>query len=451
MSKLAINGGQKVLERLFPAHRTIGNEEERTVIEVLRSGVLSRFVGGWHPDFYGGPQVRALEEEWAQYFGVKHAIAVNSATSGLYCAVGAIGAGPGDELIVSPYTMSASATAPLIFNAVPIFADIEPDYFCLDADAVEAKITERTRGIIVVDIFGQPYDAERINEIARKHDLWVIEDAAQAPNARYHGRFAGTLADIGIYSLNYHKHIHCGEGGIIVTEDDGLAEKMRLIRNHAEAVVDGKPVEDIVNMVGFNFRMNEIEAAIAREQLKKLPGLVHQRQENVEYLAEKLSKIPCLEPAQIRPGCEHAFYMHVLKYDSSIGGIHRNRFVNAVKAELAPIELRETEGVKVVSGYVKPLYLQPLFQRKIAYGSKGCPFTCSHYPHEVQYLKGSCPVCERMHFDELINHELMRPFMRQEDLDDVVKAFEKVWENRRELCEEGETDKAALQGSIRRN
>jgi perosamine synthetase len=287
-----------------------------------------------------------------------------------------------------------------------------------------------------VDIFGQPYDAKRINAIARKHDLWVIEDAAQAPNARYHGRFAGTLGDIGIYSLNYHKHIHCGEGGIIVTEDDDLAEKMRLIRNHAEAVVEGKQVEDIVNMVGFNFRMNEIEAAMAREQLRKLPGLVQERQENVNYLASKLGKIPCIQPARVREGCEHAFYMHVLKYDSSVGGVHRNRFVEAVKAELTPIELRETEGVKVVSGYVKPLYLQPMFQRKIVYGTKGCPFTCGHYAREVSYQRGICPNCEKMHFEELINHELMRPFMRRGDLDDVAAAFEKVWENRGELSEE---------------
>lgn len=433
MSKLALLGGPKVRTKLFPAYRTIGPEEERAVIDVMRSGVLSRFVGGWHPDFYGGPQVRALEEEWAAHFGVKHAITVNSATSGLYCAVGATGAGPGDEIIVSPYTMSASATAALIFNSVPVFADIEEDYFCLDADSIEKQITEATRAIIVVDIFGQPYNAEKINRIAKEHNLWVIEDAAQAPNAKYKDRFAGTLGDIGIYSLNYHKHIHSGEGGVIVTDNDDLAEKMRLVRNHAEAVVEGKGVTDLANMIGFNFRMTEIEAAITREQLKKLPSLVKQRQENVNYLASKLAEIPCIEPAKVRPGCEHVFYMHILKFQSQAGGMHRNRFVEAVKAELPPIELRETEGVKVAGGYVKPLYLQPMFQQRIAYGRTGCPFRCGHSLRDVSYDKGICPVCERMHFNELINHELMRPFMSQQDLDDVATAFEKVWENRDEL------------------
>ena len=135
----------------------------------------------------------------------------------------------------------------------------------------------------------------------------------------------------------------------------------------------------------------------------------------------------------MRPGCEHAFYMHILKFDSEVAGMHRNRFVEAVKAELPAIELREAEGVKVVGGYVKPLYLQPMFQQKIAYGKTGCPFKCGHSFRDVSYEKGICPVCERMHFDELINHELMRPFMTRQDLDDVAAAFEKVWENRGEL------------------
>ena len=448
MSKLALFGGPKVRTKLFPAYRTIGPEEESAVINVMRSGVLSRFVGGWHPDFYGGPQVQALEAEWAQHFGAKHAITVNSATSGLYCAVGAIGAGPGDEIIVSPYTMSASATAALIFNSVPVFADIEEDYFCLDADSIEERITEATRAIIVVDIFGQPYDAEKINKIAEKHDLWVIEDAAQAPNAKYKDQFAGTLGDIGIYSLNYHKHIHAGEGGVVVTDNDELAEKVRLIRNHAEAVVEDKGVTDLTNMIGFNFRMNEIEAAITREQLKKLPALVKQRQENVSYLASKLSAIPCIEPAKVRPECEHVFYMHILKFNSQVAGVHRNRFVEAVKAELPAIELRETEGVKVVGGYVKPLYLQPMFQQKIAYGKSGCPFKCTHSFRNVSYDKGICPVCERMHFDELINHELMRPGMTRQDLDDVVAAFQKVWENRAELRQANEESRGHLQASM---
>lgn len=432
MNKLAINGGQKLRTHPFPAYNTIGIEEEEAVLRVLRSGKLSTFLGTWHDDFFGGPEVRALESEWAEYFGVKHAISVNSATSGLYAAVGACGISPGDEVIVSAYTMSASATAALVYGAIPIFADIEEDYYCLDVASIESKITSRTKAIIVVDIFGQPYDAPAINALAKKHGLYVIEDTAQAPGAMLGDKFAGTLGDIGIYSLNYHKHIHSGEGGIIVTNDDILADKIRLIRNHAEAVLSARGIQnksELINMVGYNYRMTEIEAAIARCQLRKLSTLLTQRLENTTYLNEKLAQIPCIKPTKIRSGAKHAFYVHPLQFDAEIAGMHRNRFIDAVKEELPPTLLREESVVLLSYGYVKPLYLQPLYQEKIAFGRDGYPFSLS----EVTYPKGLCPITEEMHFHRLVTHEFMRPRMSKVDMDDVVIAFQKVWENKGEL------------------
>ena len=433
MKKLAINGGSKIRNKKFPAYKVIGEEEKNEVLKVFDSGIFSRFLGCWHDDFYGGPQVQALEKEWAKHFKVKHAISVNSATSALYAAVGAIGISPGDEIIVSPYTMSDSATAPLIYGAIPVFADIEEDYFCLSAESIERNITERTKAIIVVDIFGQAYDVDKINALAKKHNLHIIEDCAQAPNAKYNNKFAGTLGDIGIYSLNYHKHIHSGEGGVLVTDNDELAEKLRLIRNHAEAVMEAKGYDSLVNMVGFNYRMTEIEAAIARQQLKKLPTLVKQRIENVEYIAKKLDKIPFLEVAKVRPNATHAFYVHVLKFNKDLAGVNRNKFIDAVKAELMPTTLRETEGVNIGCGYVKPLYLQPIYQNKIAFGKNGYPWTKENYQGNVSYQKGICPIAEKMHEEVLITHELMRPRMTKDDLDDVVNAFEKVANNIEEL------------------
>lgn len=428
MSKLAINGGNKVRTELFPAYRVIGKEEEEAVTKVMRSGILSKYLGCWADDFYGGPQVQVMEKEWAEFYGVKHAISVNSATSALYCAVGAIGLNPGDEVIVSPYTMCASATAPLIYNAVPVFADLEYDYYCLDPEDIEKKITEKTKAIIVVDILGQPYDADKINAIAKKHGLYVIEDNAQGPLATYHGKYAGTLGDIGIFSLNYHKHIHCGEGGIIVTDNDELAERMRLIRNHAEAVVENKGVTNLNNMIGFNFRMTEIEAAITREQLKKVKWLVEERRRNVQYIEDNLKDISFLTMPKIRENCEHSYYIHAIKYHENEVKISRDKFVAAIQAELMPIELRETEGVKINLGYRKPLYMQPLFQQKIAYGNTSYPFTNEH-----SYNKGICPMCEKICDSETIFHELMRPFMTKKDLDDVIEAFHKVAKNMDEL------------------
>ena len=433
MSDLALLGGNKVRQDVFPAYRVIGAEEEDAVIKVLRSGVLSKFLGVYHKDFYGGPVVRALEEEWADYFEIKHAIAVNSATSGLYCAVAAANIGPGDEVIVSPYTMSASAAAVLAWNAIPVFADIEEDYYCLNPVSVEQCITTRTKAIIAVDIFGQPYNADAINAIAKKHDLLVIEDAAQAPGAKYKGKWAGTLGDMGVYSLNYHKHIHAGEGGIVVTNDDELATRVRLVRNHAEAVVEDMGYHNLVNMLGFNYRMTEIEAAIAREQLKKLAGLIYARRLNVECLNEKLTAVSCIDVPKVRPECEHSWYVHPLQYKKSIGEINRELYVQAVAAELMPTELRESEGVNIGSGYVKPLYLQPIYQERIAYGYLGCPFTCPHYQGTLNYAKGICPICEKMHYEVLITNELIRPPLTASDLEHVAEAFKKVYDNRHDL------------------
>jgi dTDP-4-amino-4,6-dideoxygalactose transaminase len=371
-----------------------------------------------------------MEQEWAAYYQVKHAISVNSATSALYCAMGAIGLNPGDEVIVSPYTMCASATAPLIYNAVPVFADLEYDYYCLSPEDIEKKITDKTKAIIVVDILGQPYDADKINAIAKKHNLYVIEDNAQGPLATYKGKFAGTLGDIGVFSLNYHKHIHCGEGGILVTNDDELAERLRLIRNHAEAVVEAKGVTNLNNMIGFNLRMTEIEAAITREQLKKLKWLVEERRRNVAYLEKNLADIPFLTMPKVRKDCEHSYYIHAIKYkEEEAKGVSRQRFVEAMQAELMPIELREAEGVKIALGYQKPLYYQPIFQKKRGYGDTSYPFS-----KEVTYQKGSCPVCERVCTSETIFHELMRPYMTKKDLDDVVEAFHKVAGHLEELA-----------------
>jgi len=421
--ELAIHGGKPVRSKPFPDYNTIGKEEKLAVMEVLNHGILSKYLGTWSPDFYGGPRVQKLEQEWADYFGVKHAISVNSATSGLYAAVGAAGIGPGDEVIVSPYTMTASATAALIYGAIPVFADIDTEIFCITPESIKKCITPYTKAIIVVDIFGHPADMDEIVKIAQEHKLLIIEDAAQAPGAKYYGRYAGTLADMGVFSLNYHKTIHCGEGGIIVTNDDDMADRLRLIRNHAEVVVKNKGTENIVNMIGFNYRMTEIEAAIASEQLKKLEKLVVPRIEAADYLTERLSKLPALTPPVVRPSVRHGYYVYAIRYDANAFGVPRDRFVAAINAE----------GIPLGAGYVEPIYLEPVYQRRIAFGRDGFPFTYSGYKGQVNYERGLCPVTEKMHYDELIIINVCHANIQRRDLDDTVNAFEKVLVNMAEL------------------
>jgi dTDP-4-amino-4,6-dideoxygalactose transaminase len=428
MNKLALNGGTPVRTKLFPAYNTIGEEEKAAALRVLDSGNLSQFLGAWHRDFFGGPEVRAFEERWSEAFDCKHSISVNSNTSGLITAIGACGIQPGDEVIVSPYTMSASALAPILYGGVPVFADIDEDNFGLCPISVAAKITPRTKAILVVHIFGNPAKMDEIMEIARRHNLKVIEDCAQAPLAEYKGRKVGTIGDLGVFSLNYHKHIHTGEGGVITTNDDFLAERCQLIRNHGEVAAEAKGVTDFTNTYGQNYRLTEIQAAIGTEQLKKLPGLLEQRLENADFLARKLGGLNGISAPRVEEGARHVYYVQPFKFSEAELGVHRNRFVQAIKAEIPSAVLREDTPL-IGAGYVRPLYLQPLYQKRAA----TCSFNCPKYEGKVSYEKGLCPVTERMHFDELFTHEFMRPGMTKQDLEDVVRAFEKVVENINEL------------------
>jgi perosamine synthetase len=423
LSRLAILGGRPVRTTPFPRHVSIGEEEKAAVMDVLDSGVLSDFLGTWSPQFYGGPRVQNFEREWEKYFGVKHAVTVNSATSGLNAAVGAAGVGPGDEVIVSPITMTASASAALVYGAIPVFADIDPETFCISAKTIERCITPHTRAIIAVDILGHPVEMDAVMDLARRHSITVIEDAAQAPGATYNGRMAGTLADIGVFSLNYHKTIHTGEGGVVVTNDDRLAERIQLIRNHGEMVVSGKGVTDLTNMVGFNYRMTEVEAAIGTEQLKKLESLLVPRIEAAEYLNVHLSKIPGITTPVVRDGVRHGYYLYAIRYDEHKVGIPRDRFVQALNAE----------GIPMIPGYTEPLYFAPLYQRKIAFGRNGFPFTYEGYKGSVSYERGICPVAERMWEKELMVTNVCRAGVTQQDLMDVVLAFEKIAGNVAEL------------------
>jgi perosamine synthetase len=428
MGMLAINGGKPTRTALFPAYNPIGKEEALAVQAVMESGNLSQYLGAWHEDFMGGPVVRRFESAWAEFFGARHALSVNSATSGLFAAVGACGVGPGDEMIVSPYTMSASAIAAAAYGAVPVFADIDERTFCLSAETIAARITPRTKAIMVVHIFGHPADMDPIMALARKHGIKVIEDCAQAPSAMYKGRYVGTLGDIGVFSLNYHKHIHTGEGGVVTTNDAELAERVALIRNHGEVVVGPKAREDLSHVIGYNYRMTEIQAAIGVEQIKKLPKLVDARIRNADYIAAELGSLTGIKTCPPLPECRHVYYVQPLIYDASVMGATRDQFVAAVRAELPSSYLREHIPL-IGGGYVKPLYLQPFYQQR----THACAFNCPRYKGKVDYGKGICPVVERMHFESLITHEFMRPGMTENDLKDVVSAFRKVCSSAAEL------------------
>ncbi len=428
-SKPAILGGPQVRTMPFPKRRTMGLEEKQAVSEVMDSDVISAFFGSPGELFLGGPKVKKFEEQWALQYGFKHAISVNSWTSGLMIALGSVDIEPGDEVICSCYTMSASASCCFFYGAIPVFADVEPDTYCIDPDSIEKLITPRTKAIIVVHLFGGIASMDRILALAEKHNIKVIEDAAQSPGIKYKGKPVGALGHIGGFSLNYHKHIHTGEGGMLATNDDNIATKARMIRNHGENCIESLGVEDFSNYVGGNFRLTELQAAIGIEQLKKLDKYVSTRQNLAAHFTCNLASIDGLLVDQ-NDNPNNAYYMYPLKYDSAKIGLSRKLFVKAVLAELpTPSDFEDTA---LAGGYLKPLYLNPIYQKQIAIGKKGFPFSMNK-DIKYDYSKGICPVAEKLYEKELLLSPLIREPLSISDVDDIVAAIQKVIDNAKDI------------------
>jgi len=413
MSTLALFGGSPVLSKPLSPYNTIGEAEAEAVSRVMRSGKISAFIGAWCDDFNGGPEIKAFETAWSRRFGCKHAVSVNSNTSGLIAALGAIRISPGDEVIVPPMTMSATAIAPLFYGAIPVFVDVEPHYFCLDLAKVIAAITPRTRAILAVNLFGHPAALASLRKLADEKGIYLIEDAAQSPLAQENDRFAGTIGHIGVFSLNYHKHIHTGEGGMCCTDDDDLALRLRAIRNHGENIVEALDISDSTNLIGFNFRMTELSAAIGLEQLKKMDALVAEREMIATRLSQAVRQLPGLIPPQVSPECRHVYYVWAARYEQEVTGVSRSLIAKALNAE----------GVPVWEGYIKPLYLLPVFLRRIAIGNQGWPFTLT----ERRYEKGMCPVAENLFEQSLLEFCICSYAMSELEQDSVIEAFYKVF------------------------
>ncbi len=416
MSRLAILGGTPVNSEPLAPFNKIGDEELRAVEEVVRSGVLSGFVATSGEGFDGGPAVQELERRWCALFGVGHSVTVNSATSGLIAAMGAVGVGPGDEVIVPPYTMSATVMAPLFYGGIPVFVDIDPDTYCLDAELVRAAITPKTRAIIAVNLFGLPAALAQLRALSVEHGLYLVEDNAQAPLATENGRYAGTVGHIGVFSLNRHKHIQSGEGGVCTTDDDALALRLRLIRNHGEVAAEELDVADLTNLIGFNFRLTELCAAVAVRQLDKLAEIVDERVAYAHRLSAGLSGIQGFTPPHVPEARRHVFYSWAGRYDEREIGVRRAIFAEALKAE----------GFPAYEAYIRPLYLLPAFRYRVAIGRDGFPFNLT----ERAYGPGLCPVCERLYDSELLGFPICSYALSTVEIDRMIEAFHKVHEHR---------------------
>ena len=416
-NKLALFGGPKTRTQPFPPHPIIGEEEKQAVLAVLESGHISTFIAAPGQFFLGGEKIKQFEREFAAYHGVKYAVAFNSATAALHAAVVAVGVQPGEEVIVPPYTFTSTATCALMHNAIPVFADIQEDIYCLDPEAVERAIGPLTSAIIPVHLFGHSADMDPLMDVAQKHNLKVIEDCAQAPGASYKGRFVGTIGDCGIFSFTESKTIMTGEGGTLITNNPGIAEVAQMVRNHGEVILESQTERTYTSTIlGWNYRMTEMEAALGIVQLKRLNDLNAQRMALADYLSERIQKLPGLSPPTVYPDCRHVYYTYPFRYDEAAAGLPRSEFARALKAE----------GIPVGVGYVRPLYLNPIYH-------ENRPAAFRLYDGNARYDKGICPVAEAMHERELLLLGVVRPPATFADMDDIIAAMTKILENRHEF------------------
>ena len=403
----------------FKLFNNIKKEEIKNVKKVLRSGCLSDFLGSKDETkknrFLGGKYVRKLENDYKKFYNVKHAISVNSWTSGLEIAVGALDLEPGDEIIVPTWTMCASASAILRWNVIPIFADIDKKTFCIDPSTIEKLITNRTRAIIVVDIFGLSSDVDKIKKIANKHNLKIISDNAQAPYSFYKKKLAGTHFDIGGFSLNTHKHIQTGEGGVLVTNNKYLAKKMQMLRNHGEAVVSKKNKKMLINMIGGNYRMTELTAAIAIAQLKKLKKIVNKIQSNSKIFSEKLSKLRGLDVPYIPSDQTHSYYMYAIKINEKITKVRKDKIFR---------ELRKHNFDFIENGYIL-VHTLPMYEKKIAYGKKGFPWNLNK--RKINYKKNICKNANYLQKNSIILIQMTKYDFSRADVNYICGVFLKIW------------------------
>ena len=396
--QLAINGGPKTINKEF-AWPIFDNEDVIAITEIAQTGAWG------NPDC--GGLIEQIEAEFAAYCGSKYALSCVNGSVALRLALIACGVKPGDEVIVPPYTFIATASIVLEANCVPVFVDIDPNTYNMDPVEIEKAITDKTKAIIPVHFAGQACDMDAIMEIARKSKLRVIEDAAHAHGGEYKNKKLGSIGDAGCFSFQSSKNLTCGEGGMIVTDDEELYDMMNSLRNVGR-VKDGQWYEH--HNLGCNYRLTQLQAALLSKQLSRLENQTQKRNENGIYLNSLLEQIDGITPMKRGNGeTLHTYHIYIFKYDkSSFNKLSKKEFADMLAAE----------GVPSFMGYPEPLYKQPLFQEK--------NFMCYAIPEDVDYTNVSCPETEKACYEDAVWIMQNTMLGTKEDMDLIARAIRKI-------------------------
>jgi perosamine synthetase len=398
---LAIDGGTPVRTKPFPSRAPFGDREVELVTQAIRSQNLFR-----------GAMVQQFEEQFGRLYDAKYSVACSSGTAAIHIAVGTINPEPGDEIITAPITDGGSVVPIVYQNAIPVFADVDHTYN-MDPRDVERKITPRTRAILLVHLFGNPCDMDAMVDIARRHNLPLIEDCSQAHLTEYKGRLLGTFGDLACYSLQQSKHLTTGDGGVVLTNREDLQRRMRLFRDKGWTTEPGWG-RKCYEFLAPNYRMTELQAAVGLAQLEKVAAVVRRRHELGQLLTEQLRGLPGIQPAPEIPGGKHTYWA----YSFPVTEGSADDFAAALRAEGIPA------GARYI---VDPIYIcMAALGEKKTFGTSGHPFDGCHGARPVEYTRGLCPHAEAA-LDHMVGMTL-HEHMTEEDINDIGQAVRKVAE-----------------------